>query len=71
MPIRGIYEMKMPFISKGEGAGSKKFQENQCCSMIYVCVCVCSLFLSREESLTCFKLYSRQYRMITDRINGW
>lgn len=49
MPIRGIYEMKMPFISKGEGAGSKKFQENQCCSMIYVCVCVCVFFISKQR----------------------
>lgn len=39
--------MKMPFISKGEGAGSKKFQENQCCSMIYVCVCV--FFISKQR----------------------
>lgn len=64
----------MPFISKGEAAGSKKFQENQCFSMIFlcVCVCVCPVVLSRErENLTCFELFSRQYRMITDRTNKW
>lgn len=37
-----IYELKMPLVYQGKGAGSNKLQENQCFKMNFLCLIVLS-----------------------------